>query len=133
LSASKRPVAINPGPGGWDRCHPVWSLSKIDLDGPFGWRGITERDKAFEVLLKLRDFESQTWAVNLGGRNHAIAVHILCKEARDRLLQLRLDDFDQVMSIRLTGPERVFALRADDVAFLLWWDPEHDVCPSKLR
>ena len=38
---------------------------------------------------------------------------------------------DDVVSLRLSGPERVFGYLDNGVLVLLWWDPLHQVCPSK--
>jgi hypothetical protein len=54
----------------------------------------------------------------------------LCKTARDRLEDLRLEDIDELVSLRLGGAERVWGIRDGNVMLLLWWDPEHAVCPS---
>lgn len=34
---------------------------------------------------------------------------------------------------RITAKERVWGLLVEDVFYLLWWDPEHEVCPSHLK
>lgn len=43
--------------------------------------------------------------------------------AQARLKELRLDDFEQVVSLRLSGQERVFGIQDRRVLSLLWWDP----------
>ena len=59
--------------------------------------------------------------------NHTIPVSKICAPARDRLTALRLDDIEEVVSLRLTGPQRVWGYRVGPVFHLLWWDPEHHV------
>ncbi len=62
--------------------------------------------------------------------SHFIDVSALTKTARDRLAELGQDDEDELFSIRLTGRERVFGIRDRWIFKILWWDPDHQVCPS---
>ncbi len=98
------------------------------MDGPFGWSNI-QGPKLREVAGKLAEFEKRTWADILGGDSHEILLDSLCKDAKKRLRELKLDDFDHVLSLRLSGAERVICILSNNVAYVLWWDPEHDVCP----
>jgi hypothetical protein len=102
---------------------------------PFGWHKL-DKDKLDEIRTKLAQFEGQTWNEILliaKGKNHTIAKSDLSKAARDRLAELRLDDVDYVISLRLSGKERVFGLKHDVALTLLWWDPDHLVCPAQLK
>lgn len=131
---SKNPHLTAP-PGGYDTCRPTWSLEHLDLDGPFSWR---KMDGGFvpEVHEKLREFERRTWGDSLGKSKHwyhLIPVNDLTSEAKKRLRELELDDQDDVLSIHLRSRERVFAVRCESVAFLLWWDPDHQVCLSQKK
>jgi len=54
--------------------------------------------------------------------NHFVPVDQLCKEARDRLAELRLDEVDGLTSLRLSGTERVWGIREYNVLMILWWD-----------
>lgn len=70
------------------------------------------------------------WSEILGRDSHEMPVERLCTEAQQRLVTLKLDDTDRVLSLRVTGRERVFGVRMDEPVYLLWWDPNHEVCPS---
>jgi hypothetical protein len=54
-------------------------------------------------------------------------------DARKRLEQLRLDDTDELFSLRLNGQERLWGIRSNDIFSLLWWDPKHEICPAPLK
>lgn len=112
--------------------QPTWRIFHLEMCDPFGWH-VLDRAKLEEILGKLREFEKLTWneilVVNKK-RNHAVAVSELCKDARDRLRELNLDDYDELVSLRLSGVERVWGFRLREVLNLLWWDPDHEVCPS---
>lgn len=66
-------------------------------------------------------------------KSHPIAVTGICKEARDRLTDIKRDDVDELMSFRLTGPNRVWCIQAGNIMRALWWDPEHKICPAKKK
>lgn len=77
-----------------------------------------------------------TWGEILtegGKRNHLIAVSRLDKPARERLIELKQDDVDEVMSLGLTSKGRILGILENSVLRLLWWDPNHDACPSYKR
>jgi hypothetical protein len=44
-----------------------------------------------------------------------------------------LDEFEDLVSLRLSARERVWGILAEGVLELLWWDPDHKVCPSLPR
>jgi hypothetical protein len=117
------------------RLQPAWRISLMEMFSPFGWRQI-EPEKLVEVRAKLRDFESMTWyeiLVTAKDRNHAVSVSKLCKEARDRLEEIDQGDLDELVSLRLSGAERVWGIRTGNVFHVLWWDPTHAVCPSPKK
>ncbi|MEM7583554.1 MAG: hypothetical protein AAF560_09265 [Acidobacteriota bacterium] len=89
--------------------------------------------KAIEVSAKLKNFEMMTWSeILVAGkkRNHSIPLEDLSKPARDRLVEIKLDDRDALISLRLSGLERIWGFLEDGTFYLVWWDPEHRVCPS---
>lgn len=67
-----------------------------------------------------------------GRQNHQIPVKQLGKAARDRLMQLGFDDFDSLLSLRVTKTERIWGVKATNGISLLWWDPEHTVYPMNI-
>lgn len=130
LASTKEPSALF----GTDpmRLTPAWRVSLMEMVTPFGWHEIGP-EKLREVQGKLKDFESMTWHEILTTsrhRNHPISVDQLCKEARDRLEAIGQNDIEELVSLRLSGPERVWGIRSEHVLKILWWDPAHSVCPS---
>jgi len=107
----------------------------MEMCDPFGWHEIS-KEKLGEIRTKLAGFENSTWNDLLIGskkHNHSIPIGKLEKEARDRLVLLHLDDIDEVISLHLAGTERIFGIQHDVALTLLWWDPNHQVCPSFLK
>jgi len=123
---------ISTDPSTYWNSRPSWRISIIEMRDPFGWHQIN-RDTLERVRKRLVNLESQTWReilVQGKKRNHSIAIFKLCKEARDRLTELRLDDYERIWSLGVTATERIFGFLTDGVMDVLWWDPNHSVCPS---
>lgn len=102
---------------------------------PFGWHEIGH-EKLTEIRSKLASLEDSTWndiLLTSKKQNHRIPIGDLEDDAQRRLRELHLDDVDEVISLRLSGKERVFGICYDVALTLLWWDPEHKVCRSELK
>ena len=89
--------------------------------------------KLLEVVQRLGAFEKMTWTEIERGGSHQVEKHRLCKAARDRLLTIQQDDVDELFSLRLTGTNRIWGIRVEGTLRILWWDPEHKVCPSPKK
>ncbi|HWJ26775.1 MAG TPA: hypothetical protein VNS32_09540 [Flavisolibacter sp.] len=91
-----------------------------------------------EVFPKLAHFESNNWNViekepygKYGKtKHHSVAISALIPEAQKRLIELKLDDIEELFSIRLTGKIRIWGIRKLSYLQVLWFDFEHEVCPS---
>ncbi len=112
---------------------PVWQTGVIDLNGSWGWKKIEGNCFFDKILPKIQNFESMKWPEILGRNSHEININKLCSEAQKRLKHLELDDFENLVSLRLSGPQRVWGIKIGNIFKILWWDPNHEVCPSKLK
>lgn len=111
--------------------RPSWRFSTVDLGGPFAW---PKGDGAeLRILEKLHNFDSMSWAEIEGPDHHAIEVDCLSKDASKRLAEIKQDDITEVFSFHFSGKPRVIGIRDRNVVKLLWWDPEHQVCPSHKK
>ncbi len=110
--------------------HPVWAFRIVDLGGPWCWSVIRGAVLA-EVLARFRDYESMTWE-QIDGRtgSHGVEPWKLSRQAQLRLTEIRQDDASELFSLRVTGRRRVWGILDEHVLRILWWDPEHQVCPS---
>ena len=112
---------------------PVWHIGALDVDGPWGWN-VIQKDLFFDELLpKMRNFESMFWKDILGRNNHEVSVSKISTDAQKRLARIDLDDTEQLVSLRLTGKQRIWGIRVYNILRILWWDPNHQVYPSRLR
>jgi hypothetical protein len=114
--------------------NPVWQFQLVDWDGPFGWRNI-EKPKWQEILQKLGQFETRTWAdIKSDGNNHAVDIQNSPNPATPkRLAEIHLDDIDELFSLRLSGKERLWGILEQHILQILWWDPNHEVWPSTKK
>jgi hypothetical protein len=109
---------------------PVWAFRIVDLGGPWCWSVLGGAVLA-EVLARFRDLESMTWEQIDGPTgSHGVELASLCRQAQQRLSTIHQDDASELFSLRITGRRRVWGILDEHVLRLLWWDPEHQVCPS---
>jgi len=116
----------------WLAFFPSWRIIALEMAGPYGWDTIDQNTLTY-IQGKLRGFETMTLSeifVRDKKRNHGVELDQLCREAQQRLQQLGYDDLDELYTLRLSGPERIWGIRECNVFSLLWWDPKHKVCPS---
>lgn len=102
------------------------------IDDVYGWE-ILDTEKLISLKNKLSNFESMTWSeILIQGKksHHLVKIESLSKEAQKYLEKMGLDDVEELVSLRLSGEERVWGILAEGILNLLWWDPEHQVCPS---
>ena len=112
---------------------PVWHIGLIDLNGPFGWNNISKNLLLGGLLPKIKNFESMYWKDILGSKSHEVNVSQISNHAQRRLSQLNLDDAEKLVSLRLTGTQRVWGIRMENILQILWWDPNHQVYPSTKK
>jgi hypothetical protein len=123
--------------GSYHRERPSWRIRRMEFADPFGWHALDAQRLEY-VREKLSNFETMTWEeilVKAKKQNHSVSVADLCTDARDRLNVVcggRID-VDELVSLRLTGKERVWGILDRGVLSLLWWDPDHSVCPSHAK
>lgn len=114
----------------------LWSFSWGDTEGEWPLREIDDANVSIRQALHNLEDLSPTDLKKRGCHN--VEVDNLSKVARKRLEKIQKDDLDGLHSMRLSGKERIWAirLRAEDndgyyhVFKLLWWDPRHEVCPT---
>lgn len=111
---------------------PAWLVTRVDFDGPWCWKRM-DMATLHRVHERLSAFERMTFGEIHGKQNHPIPVERLGKAARERLVELGIDEYDEVLSLRVTKAERVWGLKAPNGIYLLWWDPAHTVYPMNIK
>jgi hypothetical protein len=108
-----------------------WRLGEIDWDGPWGWEKVELSELIRVVIPKLHDYESMTWAEVEGpSGSHAVGLDQVCSQAQTRLEELGKGELETLFSVRITGERRVWGVKDVAILRVLWWDPNHSVCPS---
>lgn len=129
-SPTKIPVAIPP-PDYW-QANPSWRISMLKMIDPYGWHKIDKRTLD-RIRQRLSNFETMTWSDILvvgKKRHHTVSIDRISAEAKKHLRELRQYDIDELVSLSLTGLERIWGIRQGSILRLLWWDPNHLICPS---
>lgn len=130
--SGKRTPKNRENPDSYLSMHPSWKFSKSDLQHE-KW-SLLKSDFFNEIFPKLIDFERRTWSdiVSDKKHNHWIDTSKLIKEAQDRLIELKIF-YDELFSLRLTGTLRIFGYIENGVYYIIWYDPNHEICPSPKK
>lgn len=85
------------------------------------------------IIDRLKCFESMLWKDIVGKTgSHWIAAHKLYKPAQ-KCLEEDWQGADEIFSLRIDGPTRVFGVIDDLVFYLLWYDRNHEICPAPKK
>jgi hypothetical protein len=63
--------------------------------------------------------------------SHFVEVVNMVPGAQERLMKIGKDEQAQLFSLRVAGRMRLWGVRDIAILRLLWWDPNHEVCPSR--
>lgn len=133
-SNSKQPRVASAPSSFLDR-KAAWRISHLETEAPYGWHEIDIQ--TFEYIkTKLAGFESMTWSqILIDGKkqHHSVDVDQIIKKAKLRLEATKQDDIDSLVSLSLSGKCRVWGIFEEGVLRLLWWDPNHEICPSNKK
>ena len=138
FSVKKTPINVE-SPDGYLKKHPVWAFHFCDTDHE-RWSINKEHRFTEDIFTKLISFEGMTWAeiqTASGGKasgtnNHFENICEMIPEAQKRAAELKLD-CDQLFSLRITGIKRLYGMLIDGVFNIIWFDPEHEIYPSKKK
>lgn len=115
--------------------RPAWRVAHVQMVSPFGWHEVGA-DTLTDIRTHLASFESMTWKeilVDSKKQNHAVKLYRLCGQAQRALENIFVTiDFDEMVSLRVGGKERVWGILEGHTLKLVWWDPDHEICPSLL-
>lgn len=110
-----------------------WRVDAIDLEGDWGWQRATIEVLLKKIIPKLHQFETMTWGGLEGSDHHFVGWDRLCRAAQRRLEELGREDVSELFSLRMDSRARIWGQRDVARLNLLWWDPDHQVCPSHMR
>lgn len=111
-----------------------WSFALFDPE--FELRvNAQSHDSFLDVGSWMKSAEGRTWAQIEANRkrDHPVPTSGLVPGAQRRLRELKQDDVDELWRLRFSGTRRIWGIRQGRFFRVLWWDPDHLVCPSKKR
>lgn len=111
--------------------RPSWRVGRLDFDGP--WCPKKMVPTLDDIIQRLKGYEGLSWHEVHKSGSHSVSLDKIIPEAQRRLEELNLDDVDNIYSLRIGGQERIWGIKQGDAFLLLWWDPEHQVCPSNKK
>lgn len=119
--------------------RPAWCFNSIDMS-LWSLNESSAGGKIWEILQKLKNFETQTWndiLLQHKKQNHMIVPDDLNKIAQDRLAEMHIEA-EAITSLRLTGNHRLYGYNDGRVFNVIWYDEEHGdnsscVCRSKKK
>jgi hypothetical protein len=135
----KRSIRIDKNPDSNRQKNPAWRIGLMDLEHErWGWNKVNKEDLK-KILSKLKNFESMTWqeiydasgGKNHGNESHNVSIENIKKDARKRLKELKIDDIDEIFSLRLTGKNRIWGILENNVLKIIWYDSDHEISKSK--
>lgn len=119
----------------------IWRFDKIGRAGKFAFDVHRADFKHCEVMEKMIAYSNMTWQ-EIGqqthdqgkSKHHFLSVESLSKEAVDRFEAMQLEEYsDAVFSFALQNKLRIIGLREEAHFHVLWYDPGHEVCPSRKK
>ena len=131
-SVSRYPKEVRSKAYSYSSERICWQFSTMDLDGPFKFCGLRPGTWA-KILSVMKEWDRKTWAEILGDRDHSISIDALSNRAVKRLEEIERDDIDGICSLHIGGKSRLIGVRDRYVFQVLWWDSNHEVCPSHKK
>lgn len=120
---------------------PIWRFDKIDRSGKFAFDLSRPDFQHREILQKLMDYGRMTWSEidrqqhDRGrSKHHYLEYESLGAEAKDRISAREFEgETDAIYSFALQNLLRVIGLRQGAEFYVVWYDPNHEFCPSRKR
>lgn len=128
-------------PSSSDNTKVLWVFDNVDKDGDFSFDIDREDFNHKLVLEKMMEYATMTWnEVNRQthdkgkSKHHFISYDTLSKQAAFRIQAKHLtQDTDLIYSFALQNRLRIIGIRKNEKFHVLWYDPYHQVCPSKKK
>jgi len=106
----------------------------IDYNHPeFGWDKVSILDFLKKIVQRLQSYEGQVWHdLKHDHRCHPWGLDDIPKECYARLEERQIG-VDELYQIPLGSIPRIIGYKTGYTFYLMWWDPEHKFCPTKVK
>ena len=116
----------------------IWVFDNVDKDGIFAFDLNKIGTNCRLIFEKMMEYEAMTWTeINKQthdkgkSKHHYIDLEKLSPIAINRLnVKHLLDESDHIYSFALQNKLRILGIRKHEKFHVLWYDPEHQICPS---
>ena len=124
-----------------DACKIVWCFDDLDTAGAFAFNLTREDFDYKEVLQKIIAYSNMTWSEvkrqthdNGKSKHHFLEPETLSPSARERIRVKRLEErSDSIFSFALQNRLRIIGYRENEMFHAVWYDPQHEFCPSHRK
>ena len=111
----------------------VFRLSMMDSGGRWGFSNLSVEHVKL-ISDKCKGFEGMTVGQLMAlPSSKQIEWNKMCRDAQKRAETIQLDHFDGLVELRLGGRERLWGILEGHCFYIVWWDPDHEVCPSTKK
>lgn len=146
---SKSPISGNPRTlyNSSDSENPAWQFTLFDKENElWGWKALEKNIK--EIFFFLSSLEGMSWhdikqqnggrGINGGTNHHSVLISDLTKLAKNRMNYLKLDEHEELFSLRVNNTRRIYGIKHNKILKILWYDEYHGnnnkaVFPTKKR
>ena len=113
-----------------------WRFTHLDREGPWGLAHLSH-EQVQALIGDMVKFENQTinelfYQGEWPGKCHDVA-ELPNRAALERLDALGIPDMTKIWKLRIGGAGRLWGFLAGHVFHIVWWDPDHQVWPSKKK
>lgn len=113
-----------------------WRFTHVDHEGQWSFREVAGAELG-EIMECLAKFETMTVSEAFCGsgypaKDYDVAA-IPTAAARERLEAIGLADMTKISVFRLNSEKRLYGFRCGNVFHIVWWDPRHEIWPSKRK
>lgn len=119
-----------------EKSNFMWRVHNGYMDyehADFGWSGVGILYFLKKIIQSLQSYEGLTWQeVREKGHCHPWGVDDIPRDCARRLEDRQID-IDQLYQIPLGSKPRIIGYKDGRIFYLMWWDEEHQFCPTKAK
>jgi len=99
----------------------------------FGWGKVNILDFLKSIVQCLQSYEGYTWREVRQKRHcHPWGTDEIPKDCARRLEERQID-IEELYQIPLGSKPRIIGYKDGRIFYLMWWDKEHEFCPTKAK
>lgn len=125
-----------------ENSRSIWLFDMLDKNGSFAFDLHSNNFNHRDFLDKMISYSNMTWAEikrqthdNSRSKHHFLKLDSLSKSALERVKFMKYDQLypDQIFSFAFTNTLRIIGIRIDEYFHVVWYDSNHQFCPSHLK